>query len=150
MSSCVEKKDCLVQASVTKISQTRWLKQQKFISHSYRSWEALDQGDSPHGAGEALLPKFADGLSSPCSFTWWRAERKQAPMSSLIPSPNYSESDSKESACSGEDPGSIPGQGRSPGEENGYPLQYSGLENSMAKGAWRATVHRVTESDMTE
>ena len=38
-----------------------------------------------------------------------RAERKQAPMSSLIPSPNYSESDSKESACSVKDPGSIPG-----------------------------------------
>ena len=39
------------------------------------------------------------------------------------------------------DQGSIPGFGRSPGEANGYPLQYSRLENSMDRGAWRATVH---------
>jgi len=37
----------------------------------------------------------------------------------------------KESACNAGDPGSIPGFGRSPGEGKGYPLQYSGLENSM-------------------
>ena len=37
----------------------------------------------------------------------------------------------KESACNAEDPSSIPGLGRSPGEGKGYPLQYSGLENSM-------------------
>ena len=40
-------------------------------------------------------------------------------------------SDGKESACNAEDPGSIPGLGRSPEEEKGYPLQYYGLENSM-------------------
>ena len=37
-----------------------------------------------------------------------------------------------------------------PGEGNGYPLQYSCLENSMGRGAWWATVHAVTESDVTE
>ena len=37
----------------------------------------------------------------------------------------------KDFACNGGDPGSIPGLGRSPGEGKGYPLQYSGLENSM-------------------
>ena len=37
--------------------------------------------------------------------------------------------------------GSIPGSGRSPGEGNGSPLQYSRLENPMNRGAWRATVH---------
>ena len=41
---------------------------------------------------------------------------------------------------------SIPGRGRSPGEGNGNPLQYSCLENSMNKGAWWATVCRVSKS----
>ena len=46
----------------------------------------------------------------------------------------------------------FPGWGRSPGEGNGNPLQYSCLENPMDRGAWRATVHGVTmsQSDMTE
>ena len=47
------------------------------------------------------------------------------------------------------DPGSIPGSGRSPGEGNGNPLQYSCLENSMDRGAGQATVHGITESDTT-
>ena len=47
-------------------------------------------------------------------------------------------SDGKESACNAGDQGSIPGLGRSPGVGNGYPLQYSFLENSMDRGAWRA------------
>ena len=42
--------------------------------------------------------------------------------------------DGKESACNARDPGSVPGSGRSPGEENGNPLQYSCLENSMDRG----------------
>ena len=58
-------------------------------------------------------------------------------------------SDSKESASNAGDWGSIRGWGRSPGEGNGNPLQYSCLENSMDGGAWRATVHRVTEADGT-
>ena len=41
------------------------------------------------------------------------------------------------------DPGSIPGLGGSPGEENGNPLKYCGLENPMNRRAWRATVHGV-------
>ena len=44
------------------------------------------------------------------------------------------------------DAGSIPGSGRSPGEGNGNPLWYPCLENPMDRGAWRATVHRVTKS----
>ena len=48
------------------------------------------------------------------------------------------------------DPGSIPGLGRSPGEGNGYPLQYFCLENSKDRSAWKAIVHGVAESDMTE
>ena len=50
-------------------------------------------------------------------------------------------SDSKESACNAGDPGSIPRLGRSPAEENGSPLQYTCLENSMDRGAQQATFH---------
>ena len=55
-------------------------------------------------------------------------------------------SDVKESACNVGDPGSIPGSGRSPGEGNGSPLQYSCLENFMYRGAWWATVHGIAKS----
>ena len=55
-------------------------------------------------------------------------------------------SDGKKSAGSEGGPGLIPGSGRSPGEGNDYPCHYSCLENSMAGGAWWATVHGVTES----
>ena len=44
----------------------------------------------------------------------------------------------KESTCNAGDAGSIPGLGRSPGEGNGYPLQYSCLENPVNRGAWQA------------
>ena len=65
-----------------------------------------------------------------------------------VPFPGGSES--KESACSTGDLGSVPGLGRSSGEGNGNPLQYSGPENSMDRGAWRAIVHEVPKNDMTE
>ena len=59
-------------------------------------------------------------------------------------------SDGKESACNAGDLSSIPGLGRSPGEGNGNPLQYSCLENSIVRGAWEARVCGVEESDTTE
>ena len=59
-------------------------------------------------------------------------------------------SDGKPSAYSAGDPGLIAGSGKSSGEGNGNPLQYPCLENPMDGGAWRATVHRVAGSDMTE
>ena len=52
----------------------------------------------------------------------------------------------KESACNVGDPCSSPGLGRSPGERNGNPLQYSCLENSMDRGAWQAVVYGVAKS----
>ena len=58
----------------------------------------------------------------------------------------------KEFACNAgdtEDSGLIPGLGRSPGGGDSNPLQHSCLENPMDRGAWQATVHGVTESDMT-
>ena len=56
----------------------------------------------------------------------------------------------EESACNAGDLSLTPGLGSSPGEENGYPLQCSCLENPMDRGAWQATVQWVTESDATE
>ena len=55
-------------------------------------------------------------------------------------------SDAKQSACNAGDPGLIPGSGRCPGEGNGNPLQYSGLEKPKDRGAWWATVYEVAKS----
>ena len=55
-------------------------------------------------------------------------------------------SDDKASVYNAGDPGLIPGWGRSPGKENGNPLQYSCLENLMDGGAWWAAVHGVAKS----
>ena len=49
----------------------------------------------------------------------------------------------KSSACNAGDPGLISGSGRSLGEGNGNPLQYSGLENPKDRGAWQTTVHGI-------
>ena len=64
----------------------------------------------------------------------------------LTPRDSLVTQDSEESVCSVGDVGSIPGLRRSPGEGNGYPLQYSGLENSVDRGAWQATVHGAAKS----
>ena len=55
-------------------------------------------------------------------------------------------SEVKASGCNVGDPALIPGLGRSPGEGNGNPLQYSSVENPMDGGAWWATVHGVAKS----
>ena len=54
----------------------------------------------------------------------------------------------KKSACEAGDLSSISGSGRSPGEGNGSPLQFSCLENPMNRGAWRVTVHGVTKGQI--
>ena len=56
----------------------------------------------------------------------------------------------KEYACNAGDPGSVPGSGRSPGEGNDYPLQYSCLENPIDRGAWQATVHGVARVGLSD
>ena len=72
----------------------------------------------------------------------WRRGRLPTPV--LLGFPGGS--DSKEPACHVGDLGLIPGLGRSPGGGYGNPLQYSGLENPLDRGAWRATVHGVARS----
>ena len=68
-------------------------------------------------------------------------------MSIYLPLKGFpSGSEVKTSAGNAGDPGSIPGSGRSSGEGNDNPLQYSCLENSMDKGAWWATVHQMAKS----
>ena len=67
-----------------------------------------------------------------------------------LPTPVFSGfpggSDGKESSCNAVDLGSVSGPGKSPGEGNGNPLQYSRLGNPMDRGSWWATVHGVTKS----
>ena len=69
--------------------------------------------------------KFVED-STALGFPWWLSGKKYA--------------------CNAGDMGSIPESGRSPGEGNDNPLQYSCLENPMDRGAWRATVHGVAKS----
>ena len=72
------------------------------------------------------------------------------PISFSFPWASLVAQDSEESTCSVGDLGSIPGSERSPGAGNGYPHWYFCLEDPRVRGAWRAAVHRVSESDTTE
>ena len=67
-------------------------------------------------------------------------------MAFIVPLVEAGDSDSKESTCNAGDLGLIPGLGRSTGEGNGYPFQYSCLENSMDRGAWWTRVHGVAKN----
>ena len=73
-----------------------------------------------------------------------------SPLNSLSKEGFPTTTDGKESTFSAGDLGLVPGSGRSSGEGNGYPLQYSCLENSMDRGTWRATVHWFAKSGTTE
>ena len=59
-------------------------------------------------------------------------------------------SDGKKYACNDGDPGLIPGLGRPPGEGNGNPLQYSCLDDSMDRGAWRTTIPGVAVAPLSK
>ena len=86
-----------------------------------------------------------------------KGQRQQEIRSDLIPSlEEYLDtpglpggSDRKESACNAGNLSSIPGLGRSPGDGDSYPLQYSCLENSMDRGNWQAIVHGVAKSQLS-
>ena len=96
------------------------------------------------GCGETGAPSSVGGnvngvAAEECGGSSKRKQNRQVPAAPWC-------SDSKESARSAGDRGSIPGLGRSPGEGNGNPLWYSCLENLMNRGAWQAAVHGVSKS----
>ena len=112
----------------------RWLSPQIFTLPSYNTY----QGFSDSSVGK----ESAYNAGDPSSVSWvgkihWRRDRLPTPVFLEFPCGSAG----KESACNMGDLGSIPGLGRSPGEGNGYPLQYSGLENSMD-----CIVHGVSKS----
>ena len=97
-----------------------------------RSW-----GD----AGHKLLISMYLHLPSPGWLRWYKESTYDVGDSGSIPG---------ESTYDVGDSGSIPGLGRSPGEGNGNPLQYSYLQNSMDRGAWQYSPWSPKEMDMTE
>ena len=116
----------------------------------------------PHGA-YILQEKYRHytHYTNNCNFIHSKKEKYRLLWECTLVSPNpvwvfSGGSDDKESACNAGDPVSIPWSGRSLGEANGNPFQYSCLENPMNRRAWWATVHGVlcpwghTELDMTE
>ena len=95
----------------------------------------------------AQLVKICLQCRKPWFVSWvgkihWRRDRLPTPVFLGFPG----SSAGKESTCKAGDLGSIPGLGRYPGEGNGYPLQYSGLEDSVDREAWQATFHGVPKS----
>ena len=89
--------------------------------------------------GRNQSQKEADQLEEDCPIEGLEVIRKQNRVHSL----KWSSSVGKESSCNAEDSGSISGLGRSPGEGNGNPLQYSCLEDPMHRETWQAAVHGI-------
>ena len=103
-------------------------------THGFRSTQGSDPDSS---VGKEFTYNAGDLFDSWVEKICWRRDRLPTPVFLGFPCG----SDGKESACSAGDLSLIPGLGRSPGEGKGYPLQYSGLENSMD-----CIVHGVTKS----
>ena len=114
------------------------------------TWVRLLGWEGPLEKGKASYPLQYSGLenSMDCIAHWVAKNRTRLSdfhfHSSTKGFPGGS--DGKEYARDAEDLGSIPGLRKSPGEENGDPLQYSCLENPMDRGTWWATVHRFPKS----
>ena len=131
-----------------------WGKNTEMVCHSLFQWTTFCQNSPPwpvhfgwpytHGSEFHWVRQGWVHVIRLVSFLWlW--------FSFCLPSAGEEEgfpggSYGKESACNAGDLGSIPGSGRSPGEANGTPLQYSCLENPMDGGAWWAIVQGVTKS----
>ena len=86
-------------------------------------------------------PPSSHGLSKG---RWESHPQPEASFSTALDFPGGS--DGRESASHAGELGSIPGSGRSFGEKNGNPIQYSCLENPMDRGAWRTSVHGVAKT----
>ena len=111
-------------------------------------WETV-KGREAWGAAAHRVAKSQTQLSTWTTATAWHSQSPcsfMTQVSQALPMGFPGGSDHKESACIVGDSGWIPGLGRSPGKGNGYPLQYSFLENSMDSGTWWAIVHGVAKS----
>ena len=116
---------------------------------SGKPWQCLQGGTGPpemSGQGSKVEQRT---LKIPPS-TGFEGDPENTLSHHQVPPRNASgfpgSSDSKESPCNAEDPSLIPGLGRSPGEGNGNPLQYSCLGSPMDRGVWWATVVGAAES----
>ena len=121
-------------------------------SLEFSDWSGVGPGQGRGLSGDI---RHQGNLSSLCGLSGHCGKLVSSLLSSFVDSLNLTwgfpgGSDGNESACNAGDLGSIPGFGRCPGEGNGCPLQYSCLENSVDRRAWQATVHGVSQSDMTE
>ena len=127
-------------------------------------WERVKDREAWHAAGHGVRKSWthlSDWITAVTTLSYYLKQCRSLPSrSNSIPYATVntfirsystgctfpSGSDGKESDWSAGDLGLIPGSGRSPGEGNGNPLQYSCLENPMDGGAWWATIHGVTKS----
>ena len=122
-----------------------------------QNWNHNGGWSVPNQGSHCLpFPCFAFFGEAPSmeSDSWIWEEKSQVQVIRLIVRVSQAElrwvfpggSDGKESACNAGDPGSIPRSGKSPGEGNGNPLQYSCLENPMDREAWQATAYGVAQN----
>ena len=91
--------------------------------------------------GQLIFSSFLSNFSFIMEYSWFTVLYQCQGTAKWFSFTHPGDSNGRESACSAENPGLIPGLERSPGEGNGYPLQYSCLENSMDRGASGAIVH---------
>ena len=124
---------------------------QETLVQSWGQENALEKGIATHSS---TLAWESHGQRSLAGYSPWDCKEldttEQLSLLSSYPILGFRHSsDGRECICNERDLGSTPGWGRSPGEENGNPLQYSCLENPMDRGAWKATVHGVTTEQLT-
>ena len=124
-----------------------WILSKAFFSHHWLNGHEFEQSPGVGDRQGSLaccspwVAKSQTWLSDWIELNWVTMRASQVAL--VVKNPPANAGDVR-------DAGLILRSGRSPGERNGKPLQYSCLENPMDRGAWRATIHGVTESDTTE